>query len=296
MNAIPRSRIQRVLQETRVSNHEWLSRPDNASMIEEDRAYIASNLDGDGPGVRMNVSDSLMRLGRWHAVNGEIGLLDGHSEAWSEIHRAWLYESLALRIRVSEFQKGRVLGQFRPIRCLETEAIRSTLILAYAMMVRREFETEYFGETVRVMLLDKTVVPESHRRYHGLGPFLIQMLALLRKTEFAIPSTSSSESGPYQRIIEAWNQPQNLAEALHAACDFHCRRIKDTSKRFFAEFRDPPFDLVPAEILAVYTLRRALGLETPRIEHPLVEAPFAAPTGGPSEISDELISQIEDQF
>ena len=255
--------------------------------------YIEEDLKSDSPGSLLNLSDSLVRLATWHGNAGQVALLNGNGSGWMEIHRAWLYLALAYRIRITLFQKGRVLGQFRPVKSLETEAAGSALCLAYALAVRRDFETKYFGDAVRRMLIEKESVREAYWTHHYTEAFSIQLLALSRRESLDVVKNLRRRLGAYQAIIDAWDHPASLVKAISDACDFHCERIEDNSEKFTAEFRSPPFDLAPAEILAVYAVRQSLGLETPAVDHPLLEPPFSTPVGSPDEIADSLLDDVE---
>jgi len=283
----------KILAKQKAFHREWLQKPGTIEMKASADRYIDEDIRNDSPSSLLNISDSLMRLATWHGACGQVALVDGTANGWNEIHRSWLYQSLALRVRISVFQKGRVLAQFRPVKSLETEACPSALCLTYALAVRREFEARFFGDAVRVMLLDKDVVREAYWEHHGVVPFSVQLLAVSRSEKLDVAKEWNRRLGVYQGIVDAWNEPSLLGKAIEAMCDFHCQRVEDKSERFFAEFRSPPFDLVPAEVLAIYSVRRALGLNTPNVEHPLLEPPFNLPAGSPSEIEDELLDRIE---
>src|SRR5438128_125786 len=283
----------KILNKQKRFTREWLLKPGTGTMKTEDVKYIEEDLQNDAPAALLNISDSLRRPSTWYASAGQIALLDGSVSGWTEIHRAWLYRALALRVRISLFQKGRVLGEFRPLKSLETEASDSALCLAYALVVRREFEVNFFGDAVRVMLMDKDVVREAYWEQHNVESFSLQLLALSRRESLDVGKDLRRGLGVYQPIVDAWTQPSSLANAIQAACDFHCQRIEDKSDKFAAEFRSPPFDLVPAEILAVYSVRETLGLDTPRVVHPLFDAPFNVPAGSPAEVEDPLLDQVE---
>jgi hypothetical protein len=286
--------VKAIIKRKKQRHRAWLNKAGNRGIWETDLRSIDQALERADAGRELNLADSLTSAGNWHAVNGLIALCDCLiHEGWKRIHTAWLYESMALRFRISEFRKGRVLGPFRPLKSLTLETNASALCLAYALVVRRQFEMEFFGDAVRMMIMDNDAVPESHWEYHSVPSFMVQLLALLRRERLDGSRATGRDLGAYQAIIDAWNEPSALGEALYNACDFHCQRIEDNSDEFFAEFRDPPFDLVPAEILAVYSVRNSLGLDTPSVEHPLLVAPFNTPMGNPSEIEDPLLDRVE---
>ena len=287
------SGYQELLEKQKAFQRKWLLNPATVSMKDDDEREIADLIRNDAPASWLMVSDRLARLTAWHGARGQAKLMAGEPSGWTDIHRSFLYESLALRIRISMFQKGRVLGQFRSVKSLETEASASALCLAYAMVVHRDFEAGFFGNAVRAMLLDKNIVREAYWEYHYTEAFVVQLLALSRNENCDVVKDMRRGLGVYQAIIDAWKNPSSMAKAISGACDFHCERIEDKSGRFSAEFRGPPFDLVPAEILAIYAVRRSLGLDTPPVDHPLLESPFHAPPGSPTDIEDGLLEEVE---
>jgi hypothetical protein len=271
--------------------------PSRLEMRARNIDYVRNALPGWAGGREENITDSLSRLGTWHGINGIAALEGGALEdGWTLIHTAWLYEALALRLHISRFQKQRGLGPFGWPRSLEREASSVALCLAYGQVFKREFEVSFFGDALRVMLLDTTVVPDEYWQYHHLEPFLVQLLALARGEVLNLARDYRRSLGQYQAIIDRWGDADGLREALFAACEYHCQRMEDESEEFRAEFIAAPFDVVPAEIMAVYAVRRELGLATPEVDHPLYKAPYVCPVGSPADISDELLDQVEREF
>jgi hypothetical protein len=99
------------------------------------------------------------------------------------------------------------------------------------------------------------------------------------------PDVQSHELGPYADILSTWDDPIALAGPLAKICDYHCQNMID--KGTDEEFDIAPFDLYPVEILAIYKIRERLGLETPKIEHPLLATPIAS-------LAPRQITQIDD--
>jgi hypothetical protein len=285
--------LRKTLAKQKTFRREWLQKPGTVEMKVNAARDIEKDMQNDSPASLLNLSDSVVRLATWYGTSGQVRLLDGDTSGWREIHRSWLYLSLALRIRITVFQTGRVLGEFRPVKSLETEASASALCLAYGLVVQRDFESSFFADALRVMLMEKDIVREAYWEYHYLEAFSVQLFALLRRENINVAKDFERSLGVYQGVLDAWNQPSLLARAVSDVCDFHCGRIDDKSNKFSAEFRSSPFDLVPAEILAIYAVRQALGLDTPRVEHPLLEPPFNTPAGTPDEVQDALLDEIE---
>src|SRR5688572_19718887 len=102
---------QKVVEKQKRFNREWLVKPGTERMKADDLRFIEEHLENDAPAARLNIADSLSRLASWHGAAGQIAVLRGRSDGWVEIHRSWLHLSLALRIRMAVFHKGKVLVQ-----------------------------------------------------------------------------------------------------------------------------------------------------------------------------------------
>jgi hypothetical protein len=98
--------------------------------------------------------------------------------------------------------------------------------------------------------------------------------------------------GVYQPVLDHWDDADALAEPLAAMCDFHCRHMKFRGG-YKCLFDDPPFDLVPCEILAIRKLRTDAGLATPAIDHPLLSTPFAQMPSGPIDFHDDVLERVK---
>ena len=80
--------------------------------------------------------------------------------------------------------------------------------------------------------------------------------------------------GQYGNVFEAWQQPAELADAIHLICDRHVEQINMGDPDEIGEFENNPYDIFPSEILALYRVREKLGLATPSVKHPLLDTPF----------------------
>lgn len=104
---------------------------------------------------------------------------------------------------------------------------------------------------------------------------------------------SDLELGVYAQIFDVWNEPTKLITALHAAADYHVQNLDlpPYSDEDIFEFTGAPYDIFPVEIHAIYRVRQRLGLETPRIDHPLMNTPFGNPPKDIPEVDDPLLNR-----
>jgi len=87
-------------------------------------------------------------------------------------------------------------------------------------------------------------------------------------------SVKGSGPGPYRRILDAWHRDADLAVAIENACDYHLEQTTDAGDDD-KEFLDGPYDICPIEVSAIESVRRALGLTMPSINHPLMQTALA---------------------
>jgi hypothetical protein len=209
-------------------------------------------------------------------VEGTIDVLEGRPQGWNRMHLAMQYE--VLRQRFSQ-----EMGWDRNIDHVVDEAGR-LLALAWAL-----------GDKKVVGWLSDELIRFPHN-FKGweltpLEPMLLQLYSLWRNIDINWQNYPKAKLGVYRSLFDAWHDPAKLRLALEMCCDYHCLR---TGESGFQEFYNSPFNVLPAEILAVYRLREMQGLTTPTIEHELLETPLGelpAPVQCPP---DELLQKIRD--
>ena len=103
-----------------------------------------------------------------------------------------------------------------------------------------------------------------------LTRFLVRLFSFHNPATSVCDAVPESGFGVYGQIVSCWEKPETLRGPLELACDYHMMRIGEDH-----EFYGVPFDLLAAEVLAVYRVRHQLGLNTPRVDHQLLDAPWA---------------------
>lgn len=203
-----------------------------------------------------------------------IDVLEGRANGWERLH-------IGMRFEVLHKRFDQELGWDRKIDHVDDEGGR-LLALAWAL-----------GDMTVVRWLSEELIrfPINFAgwRYTPLEPMLLQLYALWQNVEINWEDYRNPKLGVYRALFDAWNEPAKLPAALEMCCDYHLMRTGE-----FKEFGWPPYQILPAEILAVYRLREMQGLPTPRIEHPLMDTPLGvlpAPVRCPP---DELLRKIID--
>jgi hypothetical protein len=224
------------------------------------------------------VAHELEMLALRELTEGAIDVLESRPHGWHRMHLALQYQVLALHLsrevgcdRVIDFHGGVdsggqllalawALGDLKVVRWLSEELIR--------------FPCNFKGWQI-----------------NPLEPMLLQLYALWQGLDIDWANYPKAKLGVYRSLFAAWDEPARLPAALEICCDYHLIR---TGESGYQEFFDHPFDILPAEILAVHRLRELQGLPMPVIAHPLMETALGslpAPVRSPR---DELLQKILD--
>lgn len=209
----------------------------------------------------------------WGSLAGTEGvaaLSKGEPGGWKDLRRCleYFYWDVVISVRLSGGGYFG-LGDFG-----------SKLALA---IVLQEWETADFF--ARRML--------HHAGFHlersPLSRFMLKLYSLRNARIYDGVRKPAEMYGVYGDILSAWTDPQKLSGALDVICDYHTMRTGDDH-----EFSTEPFYGFAAEILAIYRLRECLALDTPRIEHQLLDAPWRdlPPARVPLE-SDDLLNKLQ---
>jgi hypothetical protein len=77
-------------------------------------------------------------------------------------------------------------------------------------------------------------------------------------------------------LFDLWREPDPdaLVSVCLAACDFHTQRCRISGDFDFFEFSNSFWNRTPIEILLLFKLRQLLGLQNPKIDHPIMNTPL----------------------
>ncbi len=259
----------------------WFNEACKAWMWDGPRADLAEFLRSASP---TDFGKALTRIGQlaaWHSRTGCVSIGNGKAvEGWQEMRRFLDHELWSLRIRC---ERVRLTGGGTRNTADPT---RKPFHLLAMQMAFRDWET--------IAQLGKTVIESRNNIMlgHSWGSeereaFSCYVCELY--TRCAGTDGFPDDFGPYEGILAAWSNTAQMADAIHALCDYHVKQIKADG-----EFEHNPHDIFPSEILALYRVREKLGLETPWVNHPLLDTPF---TQVPEKITyepDPLVVQAMD--
>jgi hypothetical protein len=124
----------------------------------------------------------------------------------------------------------------------------------------------------------------------GLDPMLFRLFERRFKINLQLPDPPQfSPLGPYNPIIEAWEDPVEVGRTLKWMCDD--RVLGSKVSRAWTLNVPNAWREFPVEVMTVYKVRSDLGLDTPTFSHPELVTPFCEIPKDVPRLSDPLLDQ-----
>ena len=225
-------------------------------------------------------------------ICGTVEVMDGNSKGWQQIDSALSFRYWETKLRASISFWASVHGQPQavfPLLCSDTQ--RAAHLLTFATAIELQPWEAEWGKTLLKMI---PFVAENSAKNWAKAVYEPFVLLLRQRFDGSeLPSNITNRRlGPYADVFKNWSNPTGLSQAISDLCNHHCEHTVDLVRG--DEFDVSPFDLYPVEILAIYKIRERLGLETPKIDHPLLSTPLAslAPRRI-TPIDDPIIRRVE---
>jgi|GEM_PF-3087338 len=273
----------------------WLEDTGNTMRLrDKPRKQIEDDLGRSHKSLREKYGPISIRLGflaTWYSKRGAGTVLCADTSGWKNLSLGLHYKSWGIRLRFALMDR-------------EGSYDRSPLTCSLLYSEEREphwlAEILATGEDTLANGLGKQLVQNFKRTGGGdkvyfytvpFAPFMFKLYCLWVGQEVTFRDDVPDPLGPYQSLIDAWNDPDEFPKQLLKACDYHCEQTFDDPKGYPA-FTWMPYNVFPVEILAIQRVRRDLGLPTPEIEHPLLESPLAHPPATLPEVHDELLDKV----
>ena len=197
-------------------------------------------------------------LANFHAHHGALAILKGRVEGWADIDLVLHYEWWHFRIEPGD-----------------NGATNAALALAHAMVFEEESMAGWLAERLIQSLDEDTFLGRSWQ-LAPFGAFMLKLWAMHRGLpDVDVKRPHVSPLGVYERVLETWAKPNELRLALGEACDYHL--AQSWTAKGYPPFVRSPYQMFPVDILAIAIVRRDLGLEMPKVEHPLLSTPLATP-------------------
>jgi hypothetical protein len=289
---------------------EWLNDETNNVIFDRRQSEFAEELAMSEP----NRLDCVYFIWNFLASRGMQSLLKG-SNGWHDVHRAWRGEFFNMRVGMYHFERVRQEEQSKPrpkepslwkrlndvlegnrpplpkpaLPILDGHTIAvAARMWAYAEVCNQTREADYLMRVVHTFLPRLTPRQLGRRR---LDPFLLWIWQKKMVKNGPVELLSDVDYRAYHSIIKAWDDPYLLESSITEACEYHCQRMFDSDD--YPEFSHMPYAFVPVEILVIYKIRDELGLETPKVHHPLLATPCSKIQGSPCDVQDELLAKAE---
>ncbi len=259
-------RIKKEVKEER----EWLTKDPRPPLCFAD---LDQAITEDSPRGMRKAAIRLGVLASYYGRRGRFLVLDGNAIGWDDIHRSIAYSTWALRITLRIFKADVSKNAEWPLSARDDCPVAAWLFCYYLLSDDKDGQ-QFAIDLLRIIL---RITEEYDKYFWESRTFEFFVLRLAEKKKIIdLPDTVfNRDLGPYGKIFEYWDTPERLGDAVFGLCEYHCANMTDTGQDWSPEFIHFPFDLLPGEILAIYALRRKLGLETPHVEHPLLATPLA---------------------
>jgi hypothetical protein len=207
-------------------------------------------------------------LGLAHGTRGLVSLVEGKKHGWSQVAAALEWYLWSARLMLKQHYawppaERKARGSF----------LCGTVPFAVCLMAQFVAADDFAREREVWSLLQKPMV-DTHPwsrwwRARYFEPFFLKLYAEARGCPLRLKS-SREDLGVYSRVLEHWDDDHEVARRLAGACDYHLLNTEST-RDWDAEFKYPPFDLIPIEVFAVNRLRQQMGLRAVTVEHPLLD-------------------------
>jgi hypothetical protein len=282
-------RIKKIINEAR----EWLA--ERPPRLEDEFSDLDMALSQRSLGGLRSAALTLGVLGVYFGRLGSIRVIDGDPAGWKDIGSAVGCHFWNLRILSESFFRMATLdpvgGVLNLTSNLSSAACLSSFYLVHGNSKREEYTRDLLFRAATV----PGIVDESFWQRRVFEPFV---LWLGRKQDGGgvLGGFDWPDFGAYAPVVDHWDDPEKLGEPIFGACEYHCMNMDDYGRDWKYEFLDAPFDLLPYEVLAIYAVRRNLGLPTPTVDHPLLATPLSTLESHAAPENDAILSRVESVF
>lgn len=199
----------------------------------------------------------------FYGTKGIVGLEDKSAGAWDDIFLSFAFCLNDLKLRYALWTRIGDEPGFGPDISIVAAA------LCFALVNELHDWSDLLAEMIEVAGENDHFVSQKIWKSRKFEPFALWLYKSSR-TGTGIPCNWSEEVDVYSNLVNHWDSAEQFASGVEAVCDYHCRHMGDVGDIWFAEFRLPPIDLIPWEVLAIQAVRKRMGISVPRIEHPLL--------------------------
>lgn len=251
---------------------EWAGRPANERTLHDEQLpQIEAGLRDPRRLTQLHIAAWL--LGTWHLGRGAARVMQGEGEGFDQMRLGAGLQRSALLLRSRQDSlRGQGTPSFAPLHAANA--------IAFGLALGDPDGEELYARYA--------ALPDS---FFGDAayPLFVRELLKLRAGERPIVTP---RLGAWRDALMHWHsEPELLARRLHDVLDVHLDQTAP-QRPVANEFEDPPAFLYPVEVLAFLAVRAALGLHSPKVEHPLMFTNLATMAMPPRWPADELLQRI----
>jgi hypothetical protein len=159
------------------------------------------------------------------------------------------------------------------------------------------------GWTNQAILFANEQLPRVAHGYFGyykdngalgrMGKFIFRLFIDWQQLSVEL-TRDMADIDEYQAVLDCWRDVtfERLTPALLNCCDWHLEQTHRNTDEATYEFNSITF-AYPIEILAVFRLRELIGLENPKLDHPLMNSPLGVLPSPQPWYTDELLENFE---
>jgi hypothetical protein len=252
----------------------------DATVLANLRAELVGEAADPSPSGFVGMLTCLLSLGADLRIRGEHQVLSGDPKGWSLLFLSMCYDHAVACGRPS------LLG---------VKGV--AMLLCAALSFEQDDVADFAGELMLRSYVRDCELPPGQKILGDwgsapIGPFALR-LWLYARGRSEPDWRRGAAADEYAPLFEAWTRPEGFADALYEACELHVEQSRETdSWVIYLGFR-----LFAPELHAVRKVRVRLGLETPRVEHPILETPLAElPAAVPLTCDDECLALAESRI
>src|SRR6266516_96196 len=259
----------------------WVADPFNESFMFE-RSLNKLKEFSSGQEVKIGeVLVSLTSLSTWYASKGVVEIFAGSAtEGLCDSFWCDFFDNTIMKLsfeKAKSQKKRSLLGAVTGLKYLKGPNPRipfneQGLLLAKAFALGLVSEGEAIGRDSLICL--------KEGRFYGLDqnkltPFVLSVFAKWKNIALTPEEFPFEIPDGYKVLLQNLTQePDEIRRDIAKACDFHLSRSKEHTDSETYEFADTVYAIYPVEILMVFLIRQLLGLNNPKVEHPLLNSPF----------------------
>lgn len=261
---------------------QWLGDPFNEAVLyQEPLAEVTDHLDKPRDDSAAVLAVGFLNMETWVGASGAVAVLGSYPDGWHDLHRALEFKALSVCLYRHLFEIDQ-----RRNREPRGRALHATLGLSHALALNDAVLSTKFGEALMASFRDGGLSAV------GSSPLDSFMLSVWSRAfgDVNLDSQIAQEDfGVYSGIDSKWEDMDEFGEAVRAACDYHVQRTL-ASDDPSVEFDRYPYNIFPAEILAVMKVRGSEG-RVSGVAHPLMETALALPPHSLPSVSDTLLTR-----